>query len=124
MANLELIQRMLKTTKNFWQVLFLKFNHKKRKINFRNGATLELDLVGYRNFRDLFYTLNLKKFKVTKNSEEFVISKIQPFSVVWFLRLKHYSYLTSLFLSQIKTGTYVKLTRKPSKLTENRYLLN
>ena len=68
MANLELIKRMLKTTKNFWQVPFLKFSPKKRKIHFRNGVTLELDLVGYRNFRDLFYTLNLKKFKVTKNS--------------------------------------------------------
>jgi FkbM family methyltransferase len=79
MVNLELIQRMLKTTKNFWQVPFLKFSPRKRKINFRNGATMELDLAGYRNFRDLFYTLNLKKFKVTKNSEEFVISKKQPF---------------------------------------------
>jgi hypothetical protein len=124
MANLELIQQMLKTTKNFWQIPFLKFSPKKRKIKFRNGAIIELDLAGYRNFRDLFYTLNLKKFKVTKNSEAFVISKKQPFSVVWFLLLKHYSSLTSLFRSSIKTGTYAKLTRKPSTLTENRYLLN
>jgi hypothetical protein len=70
MSNLELIQRMLKTTKNFWQVPFLKFRPKKRKINFRNGATLELDLVGYRNFRDIFYTLNLKKFQVNKLFEK------------------------------------------------------
>ena len=34
--------------------------------------------------------------------------------------MKHYSSLTSLFLLQVKTGTYAKLTRKPSKLTENR----
>jgi FkbM family methyltransferase len=39
---------------------------------------MKLDLAGYRNFRDLFYTLNLKKFKVTKNSETFVITKKQP----------------------------------------------
>jgi FkbM family methyltransferase len=79
MANLELIQRMLKTTKNFWQVPFLKVSPKKRKITFRNGVTMKLDLASYRNFRDLFYTLNLKKFKITKNSEEFVINKKQPF---------------------------------------------
>lgn len=79
MAKLELIRRMLKTTKNFWQVPFLKANSKKRKISFRNAVTMQLDLAGYRKMRDLFYALDRQKFKITKSNQEFLVSKNQPF---------------------------------------------
>ncbi len=65
-------------TKNFWQISFLKRSSKKRKISFRNRVTLELDLVGYRKMRDLFYVLESKKFKVTKTAQGFVVRKSLP----------------------------------------------
>ncbi len=76
---LELIKQMLKTTKNFWLVPFLKSSPKKRKMRFRNGVTMQLDIAGYYKMRDLFYTLSRQNFKVTENVQGFVVSKNEPF---------------------------------------------
>jgi FkbM family methyltransferase len=76
---LELIKQMLKTTKNFWLVPFLKLSPNKRKMRFRNGVTMKLDMAGYYKMRDLFYNLDCQKFKVTKNAQGFVVSKNEPF---------------------------------------------
>ena len=70
--------RTLKTTKNFWQVPFLKAGPQNRKIFFRNGITMEVDLAGYRKIRDLFYYLGDQKFNIEKSNQGFVVSKKHP----------------------------------------------
>jgi hypothetical protein len=69
MSKLKLIIRTLKTTKNFWQLAFLKAGPQKRKVFFRNGIRMEVDLAGYREMRDLFYYLGDQKFKITKSDQ-------------------------------------------------------
>jgi FkbM family methyltransferase len=78
MPKLTLIITMLKTTKNFWQVANLKAGSQRRRIVFRNGVVLMLDLVDYRKMRDLFLYLNEQKFTVKKCNGEFIVSKKNP----------------------------------------------
>ena len=69
---------VLKTTTNFWQVPFLKFSNKKRKISFRNGVTIKADLLEYRKTRDVFLYLGKNNFKIEKSKNGVLITKIQP----------------------------------------------
>ncbi|MGD0644460.1 MAG: FkbM family methyltransferase [Candidatus Bathyarchaeia archaeon] len=78
MAKLKLIIITLKTTKNFWQLAFLKASPRKRKVFFRNGITIEVDLTGYRKIRDLLYYLGNQKFNIKKYGQAFVVSKERP----------------------------------------------
>ncbi len=78
MVKFALIIKTIKSTKNFWQIAFLKTNPEKRKISFRNGVTMEIDLLAYYKMRDLFCAINSQKFRIRKGKEGFVVSKEQP----------------------------------------------
>ena len=121
MAKLKLIVRTLKTTKNFWQIAFLKASPKKRKIFFRNGITMQVDLAGYRKIRDLFYTLDDQKFKIVKWEQRFVFIKKHPLfrcSAPSVETLQFFGFLLSLAsqnwnISQIDALTF-KIDKRPS----------
>lgn len=78
MVNSKLVIVTLKTTKNFWIVAFLKASPQKRRVFFRNGVTMNVDLEGYCKIRDLFYSLSDRKFKIKKCEGGFVVSKKHP----------------------------------------------
>ena len=78
MPKLTLIMRMLKTTKNFWQVVYLRRGSQRRRIVFRNGIAMDLDLMDYRKMRDLFSYLKDQKFRVKKSNDGFIVSKKNP----------------------------------------------
>jgi FkbM family methyltransferase len=78
MPKLTLIVTMMKTTKNFWQVVNLKSGSQTRRIVFRNGVAMMLDLVDYRKMRDLFLYLNDQKLTVKKCNGGFIVNKKNP----------------------------------------------
>jgi FkbM family methyltransferase len=78
MAKLALVVRVLRYTKNFWQVPLLKQGTERKKIHFRNGVSMELDLAGYRKIRDLFCMIDEYKFMVVKSKNGFFVTKSQP----------------------------------------------